>query len=325
MLSNSFKRTFLAILAVASVSNAQFSIAPADGFDDDHHSLCDNPYDPNCQPGGYPGQPNHPGHPNLPGYDDGQAEVKSVYIGRSVRNEVLDLRRLAGLGVHYRGYEIVSVRARTRPDSPYTTTVQLLADGRNVATQVNPGKRIKLIPTQRVVLGSTRELEMYISGSTFIEEIAIEIRETGHHQPQPPQYPDYPNYPGQPHEPLPPHYPGQPPHNPGYGQQRLDLHISRSTYSNDRINLGDYFNEHQYRGYRIEQVIVHAQAQNNVALADLLLNGFNSGTLQFDRYSTQQSLYLHNRPDIGGAANSIVLYTRGNMYVQRVTLVLSRH
>lgn len=318
MLSKSFKLTLLAILATASVSNAQFGIQPGDGFDDgDQHSMCDNPYDPNCST-----QPGYPGQPHDPDYNDDQSsEVKSIYLGRSVRNEVLDLRRLAGLGVHYRGYEVVSVRARTRPDSPYTTTVQLLADGRNVATQVNPGKRINLVPTQRLVLGSSvRELEMYISGSTYIEEIAIEIRQTGGHQP--PQYPDYPNYPGQPHEPPPyPDYPNQ----PGYDEQRVELYINRSTYSNDRIDLGNYFSMQQYRGYRIEQVIVTANAQNNVALADLLVNGFNAGTLQFDRYTNSESLYLHNRPDIGGAASSLVLYTRGNMTVQRVTLVLSRY
>lgn len=325
MLSNSFKSTLLAVLTgsmlVASVSQAQFTLTPGDGFDGDQHAMCDNPYDPNCQPG-YPGQPHEPGYPDHPGYDDGQTEVRSVYIGRSVRNEVLDLRRLAGLGIHYRGWEVVSVRAKTRPDSPYTTTVQLLADGRNVATQVNPGKRINLIPTQRLVLGSSvRELEMYISGSTIIEEIAIEIRQT---QDGIPHEPDYPDYPGQPHEPPP--YPGNPyPGNPGYGQQNLDLWINRSTYGNDRIDLGLYFNMQQYRGYRIQQVIVHAQAQHNVALAELLTNGFSQGTLQFDRYSQAQSLVLHQRPDIGGAASSIVLYTRGNMNVQHVTLVLSRY
>lgn len=316
MLSKSFKLTLLAILATASVSNAQFGIQPGDGFDDgDHHSMCDNPYDPDCST-----QPGYPGQPDFPDYNDDQSsDVKSISIYRSVRNEVLDLRRLAGLGVQYRGYEVVSVRARTRPDSPYTTTVQLLADNRNVATQVNPGKRINLVPNQRLVLGSSvRELEMYVNGSTYIEEIVIEIRRTGGQQP--PQYPGYP-----PHEPPP--YPGHPgnPGNPGYDDQRVELYINRSTYSNDRIDLGNYFSMHQYRGYRIEQVIVTANAHNNVALADLLVNGFNAGTTQFDRYTSSQSLYLHNRPDIGGAASSLVLYTRGNMTVQRVTLVLSRY
>ena len=325
MLSNSFKRTLLAVIAVASVSNAdQFGIQPGDGFQGDQHSMCDNPYDPNCQPGGYPGQPDIPDYPNLPGYDDGQEDTRSIYLGRSVNNEVLDLRRLAGLGTQYRGWEVVSVRGKTRPNSPYTTTVQLLADGRNVATQVNPGKRINLQPSQRIVLGSTRELEMYINGSTFVDEIVIELRQSSGSHPQPPQYPDYPGYPGQPHEPPP--YPGNPyPGNPGYGQQNLDLWINRSTYGNDRIDLGMYFNMQQYRGYKIEQVIVHAQAQNNVALADLLVNGFNQGTLQFDRYSQSQSLYLNQRPEIGVQASSLVLYTRGNMNVQRVTLVLSRY
>lgn len=335
MLVKSFKSTLLAVLAVASVSNAdQFGIQPGDGFNGDQHSLCDNPYDQNCQfpQPGYPGNPGspsypgHPGQPDYPDYNDGRTETKKIYIGRSVRDEVLDLRRLAGLGQQHRGMEVVSVRARTRPDSPYTTTVQLLADRRNVATQVNPGKRINLVPNQQLVIGQIRELEMYISGSTFVEEITIELQERQGGGHNPPTYPDYPTYPGQPHEPPP--YPGQP-GNPGYpGQpgytQNLDLWINRTVYNNDRIDLGAYFNMQQYRGWRIEQVIVDARAQNNVALADFLTNGFNQGTLQFDRYSSQQSLWLSQRPDIGGMASSIVLYTRGNMTVQRVTLVLRR-
>lgn len=307
MLVKSLKSTVLAILLMASVSNAdQFGIQPGDGFNDDQHAICDNPYDPNCgdsQPG-YPGQPVQP---DFPDYQDDQSNVKTIYLGRSVRDEVLNLRQLAGLGQAYRGWEVVSVRARTRPDSPYRTTVQLLADRRNVATQVNPGNRINLVPNQRLVLGSSvRELEMYITGSTFVDEIQIELRSSsgggGGYNPQPPQNPG----------------------NPGF-MPSVDLFINRTTVGNDRIDLGNYFNMHQYRGYRIEQVIVYAQAQYNVALADLLVNGFNQGTLQFDRYMSRQNLYLNQRPDIGGAASSLVLYTRGNMTVQRVTLILSRY
>lgn len=321
MLSISFKSTLAAFLLVASVSNAQFTLTPGDGFDGDQHALCDNPYDPNCQPG-YPGNPYDPGFPDEPDYNDGRTDIKTIYISRSVSDEVLDLRRLAGLGNQYRGWEIVSVRGRTRPNSPYTTTVQLLADGRNVATQVNPGKRINLVPNKRLVLDkNVRELELYISGSTVVDEIKIEIRRgQGGQQPDPyPGNPGYPGYPGYPGNPGYPDYPGQP------ADQNVELYINQSVYNNDRIDLGSYFNMQQYYGYRIERVVMYAQAQNNVALAELLINGFNSGTFQFDRYSTSESVTLHNRPEIGGQANSLVLYTRGNMYVQRVTLVLSRY
>lgn len=300
MLVKSLKSTVLAILLMVSVSNAdQFGLQPGDGFNDDQHAICDNPYDPNCGDS----QPDQPGQPDFPDYQDDQSNIKTIYLGRSVRDEVLNLRQLAGLGQAYRGWEVVSVRARTRPDSPYRTTVQLLADRRNVATQVNPGNRINLIPNQRLVLGSSvRELEMYINGSTFVEEIQIEVRASsggGGYDPHPPG-------------------------NPGF-MPDVDLWINRNVIGNDRIDLGHYFNMQQYRGYRIEQVIVYAQAQHNVALADLLVNGFNQGTLQFDRYMSRQTLYLHQRPDIGGAASSLVLYTRGNINVQRVTLILSRY
>lgn len=291
MLINSLKRSVLAILAVASVSNAdQFNIVPGDGFGEDQHAICDNPYDSDCDV-------------HQPGSGYGQSEVKSVYIGRSVRNEVLHLRKLSGIGAEYRGWEVVSVRARTRPDSPYQTTVQLVADGYVVDTQVNPGHRINLQPNHRVVIGSnTSSLHMRVSGSTIIEEIAIELRRVGN---------------GVPNHPQPPQYPG----NPGH-QERVDLWIGRTVYGNDRIDLLAYVDMYRYRGRRIEQVIVQASPQHNVALAELLVNGFSAGTLQFESYGSSESLQLHNRPDIGGAASSLMLYTRGNMTVERVTLIL---
>jgi hypothetical protein len=322
MLVKSFKRSLLAVLAIASVSNAdQFGIGIGIGIGGDQHHLCDNPYDPNCGPGGQPGYPGHPGYDDDDqGHHDGR-EVKRIYIGRSVRNEVLNLRQLSGVGVQYRGWEVLAVRARTRPNSPHQTTVQLLADGYVVDTQTNPGDRIRLKPNRRLVIGSSvRELEMWISGSTFIEEISVVVRPTqsAPNHPQPPTYPDYPNHPQPPTYPDYPNHPG----NPGHGEERLDLWIGRSVYGNDSVDLLAYVDMYRYRGRRIQKVIVEADPQHNVALADVLVNGWSAGTLQFDNSHRAQSVRLSGQPDIGGAASSLVLRTRGNMLVERVTLVL---
>lgn len=300
MLIKSLKKSLLAVLVVSSVSNAdQGGIGWAPGYDGgDQHHLCDNPYDPNCGSN----SPDYPGQPDYPDYNDGQSEVKSIYVGRSVRNETLDLRRLSGIGTQYRGYEIVSVRGRTRPNSPYQTTVQLVADNRIVDTQINPGQRINLVPNRRLVIGSTvRELGLYVNGSTFIDELVIELRRSHGvpNHPQPPQYPDHPGY-----------------------EDRLDLYIGETVQGNDRIDVTRHIDMYQHRGRRIQKIIVEADAQYNVALAEVIINGWSAGTLQFDNYTRSQALRLPGQPDIGGAASSIVLYTRGNMRVNRVTLVL---
>ncbi len=305
MFSKILSKAVLLIISTACVANAYIVPglpAPLPGYEEpfpgDTNEPCDNPYEP-CQPQ-YPGNPYdpNPGHDDQPDY--GQGEVKRVYIGRSVRNERLPLRELAGLGSAYRGYEVVSVRARTRPNSNATTTVQLVADGRVIATQRNPGYQIDLRPQIRAELGTVvRSLQLTVSGSTYIEDIEIQVvRGNGGGGGYDPQ--------------------------PGYGQQRVDIRVDRSMYGDDRIDLTQYVNLSQYRGYAIEEVIVTGSSQYEVAFLDLLINSFNQGQATLSQYRQNHSYRLNNRPVIGRDASSIALYSRGNLTIERVTLVLSR-
>lgn len=302
---------FSALIMMTSATMAQGYLVPGDNHNigglpaDGWQPPCDNPYDSQCQGGGH----------DQPDYNND--ETKTVYLGRTVRNERLSLRQLTGIDSRYAGWTLVGVRARTTPNSPSTTIVQLVAGGRIVASQTNPGYQISLYPSARLVLGgNTQDVLLTVQGQTYIESLEVELRRDGggHNPGYPPNQP--------PHFPPPPHQPPAPDY-PGYGQERVELSIYRSTYGNDRIDLTQYIDTYRYHGRRIEQVIVKGYAQNNVALADLLINGFNAGTLQFDRYSTRQSVWLSQRPDIGGSAGSLVLYTRGNMVVETVILVLS--
>ena len=308
MISKFFAKTVLLVISTACVANAYIvpaELAPLPGYEEpfpgDNSSPCENPYEP-CEPQ-YPGnpyepQPNEPQYPDRPDY--GQGEVKRVFIGRSVRNERLPLRELAGLNSAYRGYEVVSVRGRTRPNSSATTIVQLVADGRVIASQTNPGYQIDLRPNIRAELGTViRSLQLAVSGSTYIDDLEIEVVR-GHGG-------------GGGYEP--------PPH---YGQQRVDIAIHRSTYGNDRIDLTQYMNLSQYRGLAIQEVIVTGASEFQTSFVELIINSFNYGQATFSQYRQSQSIRLNNRPVIGRDASSIVLYTRGNMSVERVTLVLSR-
>ena len=219
-------------------------------------------------------------------------------MGRSVYNEQIDLRRLAGLNSgYYSGFEIVAVRATLRPTTPGTTVAQLLVDGRIQAQQVNPGYQLSMYPQASIVLDrNARDVRLAISGGTYIDEIEIEVRSNGGYNP--------------------------PPSNPGYGRN-IEVNVYRSMRGNDRLDIGSLVNLSAYRGYRIQQVIITGRATYQTSFVSLLINSFNAGQVQMvSGYSQAQSIYLSNQPTIGQGADSIVLYTSGEMTIEHVTLVI---
>jgi hypothetical protein len=243
----------------------------------------------------YPGNP-YPSdpYPGNPGYG---SEVKTIWIGRDVYNERISLQYLAGIGRQYSGWEVVSVRANTRSNSPYRTDASLISDGRVVASQVNPGYQINLVPRYQTILSEYSDLQLAIAGGTYINDIAIEIRYNGG------------GY-------------NPPPTNPGYGQN-IDINVYRSVYGNDRIDLTQYIDLSRYYGYTIQSVIVTASSRYNTSFVSLLINGNNMGQISFNsNYSQQGTIYLNRPAVIGQGADSLVLYTQGNMTVERVTIVV---
>lgn len=260
-----------------------------------------NPYPSNPPPQNppyYP-PPSPPPYypPSNPGYG---SETRHIYLGRSVYNEQIDLRYLAGLNSgYYSGSEIVAVRATLRPNSPGTTVMQLLVDGRIQAQQVNPGYQLNLYPNAgSVVLDrNARDVRLTVSGGTYIDEIQIDVQSNGG------------GY-------------NPPPSNPGYGQN-IDVSVYRNMRGNDRLDIGSLVNLSNYRGYRVLQVIVTGRASYQTSFVNLMVNSFNAGQVQMvSGYSQSQSIYLNNQPMIGQGADSLVLYTSGDMTIERVTLVI---
>ncbi len=239
--------------------------------------------------------PNRP--PNRPddGYDQ-RRETKYVYIGRSVYNESLPLRQLAGLGQQYQGWSVTNVRARTTPNSSTRTIVQLLADQRVVAQQVNPGYQINLYPQYEIILGNTvQRLQLFISGSTYIDTIEIDVVRDGNG--------------GGGYNP-----------NPGYPNQTIQLNIQASLGQQGFIDLNNYINQNQYRGRRIDRIEVTARAQGNVALVDVVA-GYSLGTLQFSNgFSQTQAVFANQGAVIG--QHQLYLTTRGYMIVETVRIYL---
>lgn len=330
MLTKTLTKSLVLVISMASVANAYLTPGHGGGGQQPptppHY--CENPYGPCDQHGnpighnppphtghphepGYPahpGQPplqpgyppSHPGHPNYPHPSEpsyGNREVKQIYIGRSVRNERLSLSQLAGLDSRYRGWEVVSVRGQTQPNSPSTTIAQLVSDGRIVAEQRNPGYMLNLQPYSSVVLGSSNGLQLIISGSTYIDVIEVEIVNNGN---------------------------GYNP-NPGYGSDRVQINLNRQTFGNDRIDLTSYIDMYQHRGQRIDSIEIRARATYNVAVAEILINSFRQGAVQFNGngYTESQTIYLNQSAIIGQGADNIVLQTRGNMTIESVVLHLN--
>lgn len=325
MLSQFISKSVLLVLSTACVAQAYIvpgSPAPLPGYQQpmpggSYGPQDQNPYEPNP----YELNPYQPGH----GGQGQQGQVKTIYIGRSVRNEALQLRQLAGLDSRYNGMEIRSVRANTRPDSPGQTVAQLIADGRVMAQQVNPGYQINLFPNQRLILGSTvRSLRLAISGSTYIDQIQIELAPSSGGQyppPPPPPGPGYPPPPQYPPIPPPPQYPPQPPQQ----QQRIDLNVYRSMVGNDSLDIGQYVELSRYRGLAVTDVLITGSAQFQTSFVQLLVNSFNMGQVQFSGgYSQSQNIHLNQRPIIGQGADSLVLYTQGNMTIEHITVMLGR-
>ena len=249
-----------------------------------------NPYEP-----GNPYEPTNPYQPQPgPGYSN--SEYRTLVVGRSVVNERLRLREMAGLGSAYRGWEVRSIRVQARAASTVRATVQLIADGRIIASQLHSGNTVYLAPQSRLVLDSTvRSLQLAINGALVVDQVLIEL---GRGQATPPP--------------------------PNYGSRQVDISVYRNLFSNDRVDLGQLVDLRNYRGSRLVRVIVSARAQYNSSLVNLVVNGFNQGQVQFaGGYVQQQTILLNQNLIIGQGADSLVLYTAGNMTIERVTLELS--
>ncbi|MGZ3691981.1 MAG: hypothetical protein ACXVAX_10785, partial [Pseudobdellovibrio sp.] len=244
---------------------------------------------PPAPPPSYP--PSYPPPPSNPGYG---SDTKTIYVSRNVMNESIDLRAYGGVDYNYQGWEIVAVRANTRPNSPTQTVAQIVVDGRVFATQINPGYQINLIPQQTLIVGeNANDIRLSVVGGTYIDSNQVELRQSGSG------------------------------YNPNPNGQNIDINVYRSVTGSDRIDLTQYFDLSRYYGLHVVQVLVTASTNYNSGYVSLIVNGLNLGQIQFNNgYSQRQAIYLSNQPMIGNGADSLVLSTAGDMTIEQVTLVV---
>lgn len=133
-----------------------------------------------------------------------------------------------------------------------------------------------------------------------------------------------PNPGPRPGEPVPaPRPPVRP--DPGYGNVSVPVYVDRYMYSNERIDIGQYVNLYQYRGYRLVAIDFTANARYNTALIDILINGFQvAPTINLNAYRNNFRIFPNQNTYIGYGADSIVIYGSGDLYIGNVVLQLSR-
>ena len=207
-------------------------------------------------------------------------------MARAVKDESLPLRVLAGIGPEYANWEVVSVTGNTRPNSPARTTATLIANGRALATQVNPGSRISLLPSRRLTLGELNlgDLQLSIGGSTYIDNLEIELR---------------------------------------YDQSKVVvIDINDTASNNDVIDLGDFDEVVRNTGRSVDQVLITATSPDNSGSILVVMNGAAVGQTSFTNQVQEQALYVDQEQLLNSGDWATSLYTSGNLSIQKVTLIL---
>jgi hypothetical protein len=250
------------------------------------------------RPDPYPGRGEEPGRPDP--YPEADLEQRRIPIYRLLANETLSLRQIAGIDRRFDGYVVESVVVQVRRSS-LGAQMRLLLDGRPSASSNFINGEVYLTPFSRAKLGRDFfDMHLDVRGWAEVDSITINLRQ------------------------------GRGPIRPAPGNGRyepaLDIPISiyRRTYGHDRIDLSPYLNLQQYRGHQISSIEIEATPVYNSGLIDVMINGFSQEpTLRFDRWNARQEIYPTSAV-IGYGAESIVLYTNGELDVKRITLRLTR-
>lgn len=250
-------------------------------------------------PAPYPG-PHIPGNPGTPiprypgdDFGRGRVEQKSAYVQRRFVNQQIALRQLLGIDERYRGYTVESVIVDVR-GSGANASLDLEVNNSREDSARSPRGRLELRPRLNSEIGrDVQSLQLRIRGVVDIDMITVNLREGRH----------------------------------GGGDFReinLPLFVSRRMLGADRLDLTRAIDMNRYRGYRVTAVDIDARAVHHTATLGLLINGFGQGqALTLGPYPQLQSIYLQNTI-LGQGAESLVLYSMGDLDVRAVNLRLIR-
>lgn len=261
------------------------------------------PYEPaRPERPGRPGRPD-PIRPDRPGRPGGQVITREARIARNVRNETLNLRRLADIDRHYRGFTVNTVTVIMRPNRfSRNASLELLINRRiEDSRSLYQEPSVTLHARGNQQLGEdVNTLQLRVRGDVFIEGIRIELSEDRNGG-------------------------GWEPNPPGYGREMIvDLPIPGYLPPQGHIDLTRYIDIRRYAGHTVEAVEITANARYNAALIDVLFNGYVDGTISLGRYSTTERVYSRQRLVIGSTFGNLILAPRGDSNLTSVRLILRR-
>lgn len=244
---------------------------------------------PPQQGGGYPPYPGNGGY-------NGQ-EQRTIQVRRRIMNENLSLLQLAGIDRRYDGYTVQSITAFISGSAP-RAQVSLVINGQQDSSSFANRGAVTLVPRYAAVLGQVRDITLSVMGGVDLDTVVITLQAQQN---------------------------GGGGNGPGWGRDiTLPLQISRRMQGADRVDLTQYINVNQYRGYTITAIEIEASSVYQVAFIDLFINGFTQGqAIQLSNFVQRYSVYPQNAV-IGQSAASIVIGNRGDLDVRSVTLRLSR-
>ncbi len=244
-----------------------------------------------------PERPGRPGRPEYPGRPGGNLIQKTAYIGRTVRNENLPLRQLAGLGREYRGYTIDSVELQLRPSRYSSARVALLIDRVSEEERtVTSESFVVLSPRGSQELGDeARAVALAVRGELHIDRVVVNLRQNSYN-------PD-----------------------PGYGRDVIvPIQLPGYIPPSSRIDLTPLIDVYNYRGYTLVGVEITALARFNAAVLEVVVNSFNQGAVSLGRYQSTQVVNMRQNFVIGQSLGNLQLEPRGDSALYGVRLILRR-
>jgi hypothetical protein len=250
------------------------------------------PYDPY--------RPERPERPVRPGYE--QSIQKMALIMRSVRNERLPLRQLAGIGREHLGDRVESVQVYMRPVRNSSARLELelnrrVEDSRFVQNETFVELRPRSWDNQ---INERDTVQLEVIGEVYIDRVIVNLRSRGSYQPNPPNPPHYGN------------------------EITVPLQIPSYFPPVGRLDLTPYIDIYRYRGMVLVGVEVTAAARFNAAALEVVINSFHQGTISLSRYQTTQVVYPRQAFILGESLGNLMLEPRGDTSVLSVRLILRR-
>lgn len=118
-------------------------------------------------------------HPHDRGLGRGEEIERSVHLNTKLRNDVLPLRRILGLGPEFSGKSLKAVELEIRPRGR-TTRFVLLGDGQIIgeAWSRRGDRFVQIRPHHRVLLGrDVYRLQLTVEGSARIRNLSARLTE----------------------------------------------------------------------------------------------------------------------------------------------------